>query len=149
MRIQVLNTTDTTLLKKIAFMEEEIFSDSWSVSSLVSTLEQTHGNIWALVDVKQVLAYLIFYIMGDEIEIAKVAVASNARSKGYGKKLLNQLEIFADAMDCKQILLEVRESNLSAISLYEKQGYISLGIRKEYYTAPLEDGVIMVKELAI
>lgn len=147
MLITKISELDLSLLENIAYLEKEILPDPWDEKSLQSTMAQPHGNIWAVEENNQVIAYLIFYTMGDEIEIARIAVLPEHRGKGYGKKLLDELFKYARENNTNQILLEVRGNNEAAISLYKNQGFENIGIRKGYYTNPLEDAIIMNKSI--
>lgn len=145
MKMKKVLATDTHLLEEITLLEQQIFPDPWSINALESSMTQSHGNIWVIEEDNQVTAYLIFYIMADEMEIARIAVLPEHRGKGYGKELLMQLFQYSIGNTTTQILLEVRANNEAAISLYKNQGFENVGIRKEYYTNPLEDAIIMNK----
>lgn len=136
-------------LSQIAKLEQDMFTDPWSEGSLKSTKDSDHGNIIISVDEesREIKAYLIYYCMGDEIELARIATCSDYRGQGYGFGLMNYLQEKAITDEKERILLEVREGNATAIALYEKCGFQSIGIRKNYYTSPEEDGNIMEKVL--
>ena len=82
----------------------------------------------------------------DEGYISNVAVTSGARGKGIGSCLLKKLDEYAKEHEIKTISLEVRPSNAPAIALYEKFGYKQVGRRKNFYSHPTEDGLILTKE---
>lgn len=136
-------------LEQIGSMEQLIFADAWSLESLRSTKGSNHGNIVASIDnvTKVIQGYLIYYCMGDEIELARIATSPDARGQGIGQCLMGYLEKEAIQSNMERILLEVRIGNRPAINLYEKCGYESIGIRKAYYLNPVEDGNIMEKVL--
>lgn len=134
---------DAQLLVQIAQVEEQIFTDPWSQNALESTVMQPHGNIWVIEEEGRVLAYLIFYIMGGEMEIARIAVLPQYRAKGYARELVSQFLSFVQEQQIEQVLLEVRSNNQSAIGLYKSQGFQNIGVRKNYYSNPLEDAVLM------
>ena len=64
---------------------------------------------------------------------------------GIGGKLLEKLYEEAEVLECREFLLEVRESNEAAIGLYTRQGFVKEGIRKNFYEQPVENAVIMWK----
>ena len=64
---------------------------------------------------------------------------------GVGTALLNKVFSLKDELSLSFISLEVRESNLSAIHLYEKMGFETEGLRKNFYTNPSENALIMTK----
>ena len=74
-----------------------------------------------------------------------MTIAVNPRYRGYGlaKNMVRVLKAKAYDLGLRSIFLEVRESNFSAISLYEKEGFVRISVRKNYYKNPLEHAVIM------
>ena len=78
-----------------------------------------------------------------ETEIFNVAVSPEFRRKGIGKALIEKFIKTVREKDTQVIFLEVRTSTLSAISLYEKTGFVFCGIRKDYYTDPKENAILM------
>ena len=66
-----------------------------------------------------------------------------------GVDILNQVIIFSESISCRRVFLEVRASNTKAISLYEKEGFQKVDIRKNYYRLGdgREDALIMTKKL--
>ena len=81
----------------------------------------------------------------DECYIANIAVKNKFRRRGIGEAILDSAEKEALSNNCSFISLEVRVSNAPAISLYEKRGYISQGQRKNFYSNPTENALIMTK----
>ena len=81
----------------------------------------------------------------DEAYITNVAVFPEYRKMGVGTALLNKVFALKDELNLSFVSLEVRQSNLSAIRLYEKLGFKTEGTRKNFYTNPLENALIMTK----
>ncbi len=133
----------------IAGLEQEIFSDAWSEKSLSDSLEQSHVYMSVAEVEQEIVGYVIFYISIDEGDIARIAVSPQMRRMGIADQLMEDLFHYCQNLKIGHILLEVRESNHSAIGLYEKYGFVSIGVRKAYYREPLENGVIMEKLLDI
>ena len=77
-----------------------------------------------------------------ECELENIVVADTHRRHGLAARLLKQLITAARERDAEQILLEVRESNLPALSLYRKLGFSMTGRRTCYYRDPNEDAVL-------
>ena len=82
----------------------------------------------------------------DEGYIGNVAVLPAFRRRGIADALLQALDGLANARGLRFLTLEVREGNLAARRLYEKNGYLPAGFRHGYYSAPKEDAVLMTKE---
>lgn len=85
----------------------------------------------------------------DSADILNISISKEYQRKGYGKKLLNCLIEELKNRKIKVLILEVRESNQSAISFYLKYGFEKISLRKNYYmnnskhTNQKEDGIIM------
>ena len=83
---------------------------------------------------EKVVGYYGFLHILDELHILNVAVDPDYRGKGLGKKLMAHLIAQGRVLAARAITLEVRESNLTAIRLYEGAGFELAGVRPHYYT---------------
>ena len=79
----------------------------------------------------------------DEGYITNVAVSPDCRRQGVARALLDELKACAAQAGLSFVTLEVRASNAPAIALYEGAGFVRVGVRKNFYTAPTEDAVLM------
>ncbi len=131
-------------IAQIAKLESICFSEPWSENSL---LEAFLGGTRFFVAVcgNKVLGYIGISCILDEGYITNVAVLPNYRKKGVGTALLKKVFGLARELSLSFVSLEVRESNNSAISLYEKLGFKEEGRRKNFYREPLENAIIMTK----
>ena len=130
----------------VAQMEKLCFSEPWSEHSLgILTGDGAVGFV-ALED-GQVTAYVGMMVVLDEGQITNVATHPDHRRKGYAQEVLNALTAYSQSVGISEIFLEVRSSNASAIGLYEKMGYLRVGMRKGFYRAPTEDAILMKKTL--
>ena len=83
----------------------------------------------------------------DEADIVDVDVALNYRRCGIANKLMANAELNAALRGRNKVLLEVRPNNITARALYEKRGYVQVGLRPNYYTNPTEDAILMTLEI--
>ena len=81
------------------------------------------------------------------MQILGIAVDKNYTRKNIASTMLNHIIEVCKKMDLDNIFLEVRESNIPAINLYEKHGFKKISIRTNYYKDNNEDALIYVKEL--
>ncbi|MBN2091105.1 ribosomal protein S18-alanine N-acetyltransferase [candidate division KSB1 bacterium] len=95
----------------------------------------------------EVVAYLTAQRVLDEVHIFNMTVIPAYRRLGIAERLLDILFNAAQDKAGKEVYLEVRISNLPAISLYQKAGFTRLGIRKGYYHDNQEDAMVMVRYL--
>lgn len=93
-------------------------------------------------DPPAITAFLVSHHIDAEWELENIVVTETARRRGVATLLLNELISHARAGDGRAIFLEVRESNLSARALYKKLGFHEQGLRKNYYSQPLENALI-------
>ena len=130
--------------RAIAELEKECFFDPWSAEAV---LESAASGVRFFVceENTQIIGYVGLQVVLDEGYITNIAVSSAHRRKGVAKALLNTLDKTARELSLSFISLEVRESNLSAIELYTKTGYLSDGKRPNFYENPRENAIIMTK----
>lgn len=129
----------------VARLEAETFSMPWSEKSFLEEVGSKDSLFIVVYKEDKLVGYCGFMISWDEGDICNVAVSPEMRRKGLGEQMLLQLMVWGKEMDIEDFTLEVRKSNLGAIALYEKLGFVSEGIRKNFYEKPTEDAVIMWK----
>ena len=134
-------------IAEVAELEKEIFSDAWSEAALEESLLQKQTLLLTAFDDKKLIGYLILYYVLEEGEIARIAVAPEYRRQGVGARMLLEMENLCEDKGISKILLDVRESNQTAYSFYEDYGFVQDGIRKNYYTNPTEDAILMSREI--
>ena len=133
-------------VQTIAQMEKRCFSDPWNEDALASVLQYAWQYTFLLEEGGQVCGYGCLLCVYEVAEVANIAVDIPFRGRGYGEKLLGEMVKKAEELHAERVLLEVRESNEVAISLYEKFGFEKYGVRKRYYEDG-EDAVLMEKKL--
>lgn len=135
-------------LEEVASLEKMCFSIPWSKASLKEEIDNENANfLVAVAENQKVLGYVGLNFILDEGYITNIAVFPQHRGNGIAKKLLETLVDFAKDKNLKFISLEVRKSNISAISLYKNLDFLAVGVRKNFYSCPKEDAVIMTKYL--
>jgi [ribosomal protein S18]-alanine N-acetyltransferase len=94
-----------------------------------------------------VAGFCAFWLVIDQAHINNLAVLPELRGQGLGTQLLEA--VIAEALHLGAILLtlEVRQSNEPALRLYEKAGFYREGLRKNYYTNPIEDALILSRKI--
>jgi len=97
--------------------------------------------------VERVIGYIIYWKIQEEVQISNFALHPDFRGKGIGEAVMRRIIKAIQRDGGVYVFLEVRPSNLSARSLYNKLGFKVLGTRKDYYQSPLEDAIIMGRPL--
>ncbi len=91
----------------------------------------------------RIIGYCAFWRIFDEAHINNFAVHPDWRRRGVGRALLGHALAQAAALGAPKATLEVRASNAAAIALYEAGGFVRAGLRRAYYTHPVEDALIL------
>ena len=141
---EAVTVTDADI-PQIAELERVCFSDPWSEETLRDSLENALYRFVAVKDGARVLGYAGMFLTIPEAQIANIAVAPDMRRQGLGRLLLQGLVREAAEAGAKVVFLEVREHNAGAIALYEQEGFVRVGMRKNYYEKPVENGYIYMR----
>ncbi|MCK5780017.1 MAG: ribosomal protein S18-alanine N-acetyltransferase [Psychrilyobacter sp.] len=119
-------------------IEKNSFLNNYNLSTLSSMYTNSRYKFLGIYNRKKMIGYIIILDSIDIYELIKIAISSNYRGKKLGEQLLKySLEILD-----KNLILEVRENNNTAIKFYEKLGFKKINIRKGYYEDTGEDGMV-------
>ena len=91
----------------------------------------------------EVTGFLVARRLADDIEILNFAVRPETRRKGIGASLLREALAWGTSFRARQAHLEVRASNTAALRFYERHGFAVTGHRPRYYSAPIEDALLL------
>ena len=138
----------TEHIPEAAEIERLCFSEPWSENSLaymcsenpfaIAVVDRENGRLAAYGGVQYVL---------DEGNIVNIATHPDYRRRGLATVVMRELEARLSNKGVLTVYLEVRQSNLPARKLYEKEGYVPSRVIKNYYRFPAEDAVEMFKKL--
>lgn len=138
--IESLSPTKESLAE-VARLEAALFSDPWSEASLASHLASPFGLGIVIRKNGRIASYGLFQQMGDEGEVLRIGTAPAFARQGLATEILRA---FA-SRGVKRTFLEVRKENERAKKLYEKEGFVLIGVRKGYYKDPADDALIYQK----
>lgn len=128
-------------LAALAEIEKACFHAPWSEAML---REELGKGIFLVAERDgQAIGYVGCQTVLDEGYITNVAVSPDCRRQGVGRALIAELVQRARAQGLSFVTLEARASNAPAIAVYEGAGFVRVGVRKNFYTAPTEDAVLM------
>lgn len=131
-----------------AELDQRLFSaECWSEADFYSSLEDADRFFFVAREGETFLGCGGVQISFEQGDILTVGVDPAARRKGVGSALLAAMLEEFRARGGKQLFLEVRASNEAARKLYEKHGFLPIGIRKNYYQKPCEDGLVYCLEV--
>lgn len=134
-------------LEIVSSIEREVFTDPWSLTAFKTDLNNDMALPMVAEFENKIVGYSNIYIVAGKAQIANFAVAPGFRNRGVGRLLMNEIVDRAEEKKCRVIFLEVRESNTPALELYKSYGFNAAGQRKDYYSKPEENAIIMVKEI--
>lgn len=128
----------------LADLEKLCFANPWSQKSLDDQVNNQRAVFLTAMEGDAILGYGGMHQGGDEFYIDNIAVFRHHRGKGVGTAIIEALELEAKSRGGDFISLEVRVSNKAA-GLYKRLGFREEGRRKNFYTDPLEDALILTK----
>jgi len=135
-------------LDDVQAIEAESFTNPWTREMYESELtnEGVSHFLLARDGGGRAVGFCSFWRVVDEVHINNLAVRPPYRRRGIGRALLLRVLSDARAVGATRALLEVRRSNLQAKRLYESLGFTVAGIRKQYYSHPVEDAIVLWRE---
>lgn len=144
LNIRPMKLEDVQAVTEIA---RDCFSDPWSSAAFQDVFRYS-GNYYFVAEKEEMLCgFAGILVSADTADIMNLGVTPKLRGGGIAKQLLHRILEQAVQCGCVQVLLEVRESNQIARMLYENSGFEQIAVRKNYYTKPVEDGIVMQKYL--
>ena len=125
-------------------LELRCHSHPWSEKIFLSNFGTRYFSHLLLID-NQVSGYFVASSVAGEVTLMNLAIAPEKQGLGLGARLLTFLQDYSRANNEEQIWLEVRASNINALALYHKLGFVEVDTRKDYYPGKngREDAVIM------
>jgi [ribosomal protein S18]-alanine N-acetyltransferase len=133
-------------LPQVLELEQASFPLPWKEEFFLKELSRPHSWFWVAEKEGRVVAYLCGWFIADEGEVLKVAVHPAYRRRGLGKFLLEEMITVAFRRGAQTLHLEVRASNVGAITLYKLCGFQEVGTRRRYYEDG-EDALLMKREI--
>jgi ribosomal-protein-alanine N-acetyltransferase len=135
-------------LPQVMWIEGVVFPAPWSEAMFVQEVEETWlSRSFVGVVAGRVVAYLIAWLMRDEVHILNLAVDPAYHRRGYARRLMEHMLAVAREAGCRMVTLEVRMSNDPARMLYLSMGFAPVGIRRRYYHDNNEDALVMTRRM--
>jgi ribosomal-protein-alanine N-acetyltransferase len=133
-------------LTAVRAIEDLSFSNPWSDNTFRGEIQNTSISFPMVVVRRpgdEVVAYIIFWMIRDDVQVNNVAVHPDCRGLGLGEALMRYAIARTRDAGAAFMTLEVRQSNTPAVALYKKLGFEIMGTRNNYYTKPDEDAYVM------
>jgi len=142
LRATVRSMSSADLLD-VMLIERRSFSVPWEESTFRGLMRRPSVALLVAELDGRVAGYSVTWFTDDEAELGDIAVLPELRGRGIGSLLLRESITLAAGRGARFLHLEVRHGNEVARRLYEKAGFDVAGVRKEYYTEPVEDAIVM------
>lgn len=130
----------------VVALEVQVFPHPWSRTNFTDSLASGY-DAWVLRDAQGgLVAYYLLMAAVDEAHLLDVAVAPTLQGRGLGRHVLDKVAARARGLGMESVLLEVRPSNVRALEVYRRYGYVEIGRRRAYYPAHAgqrEDAIVM------
>lgn len=133
---------DEQWIPAVADLELRCFSDPWSAEALLEVIKKPEFCYLIACEGEKMLGYGGFYVAADEASITNIATEPEARNKGVATAVIEAIKKEAVKAGAGSLFLEVRASNEKAIRVYERCGFERLGLRRNFYEKPREDGLV-------
>lgn len=134
-------------LPAIMEIEREAFTTPWREVTFEGLLSRPDSDLIGATRRGYLVGYSVCWTVGDQSELGNVAVRPEERRKGTGRRLVEEALERARERGAREVFLEVREANRAARTLYEGCGFEVIGRRRNYYTKPVEDALVMRRHL--
>jgi ribosomal-protein-alanine N-acetyltransferase len=147
--LQVERTLESDDLDAVAALEAASFTNPWTREMLERELRQSNvARVYVLRAAgHRVAAFCACWVVHDELHINTIAVHADLRRQGLATVLMRSLLDEVAREGVARAYLEVRQSNLPAQRLYESLGFALAGVRRQYYSHPVEDALVLTRFL--
>ena len=135
-------------LEGVLEVEAESFTNPWTRDMYSWELQnRSMCHIFVVrTDECRVAGFCAFWLVFDEIHINNIALRPGFRARGMGSALLERVLSEGRGLGARRATLEVRASNTAARRLYERLGFYVAGVRRDYYTSPVEDALVLWRD---
>jgi ribosomal-protein-alanine N-acetyltransferase len=137
--------TDRDQIDEVLAIEELSFTNPWTREMYLAEFEN-HGVSFCYLardNARRVVGFCSVWKVVDELHINNLAVAPADRRGGAASALLRRVLAEGASAGANRATLEVRRSNDAARNLYERFGFRVAGVRRAYYTKPVEDAIVL------
>jgi ribosomal-protein-alanine N-acetyltransferase len=136
-------------IEQVMTVENEVYEFPWT-EKIFSDCIRVGYYCWLALQQQSVVGHAVISIVADESHMLNLSIARSHQGKGYGRQFIEFLVNEARAQQAHTMLLEVRPSNVVAISCYNGAGFNEIGCRKDYYPAQggREDALLLARHIS-
>jgi ribosomal-protein-alanine N-acetyltransferase len=148
--VRVLHPMRTAHLDAVMAIEASAYAFPWSRGNFIDSLAAGHPAQVLCAAEGEMLGYFVAMQGVDEMHLLNITVAPGVQGRGHARWLIDALIALCHENRAHSLWLEVRASNARARAMYERLGFVQVGLRKGYYPAPAgrrEDAAVMSRQL--
>lgn len=142
----VVRMADYDDIGQVYNIEAQSFFHNWTMEQLLGSMNSTFDIIVLCIFDGQTAGYIIYSMVCEDADLLRIAVLPEYRRCGIAQRLISYMMYDCKAHHIQNIFLEVRKSNEAARNLYACMGFEQISVRNNYYSNPVEDGIVMKKE---
>ena len=131
-------------LDEVLSIDESYSTSPWSRELFAREFENRFSYNFVLKYDNEIIGFSNFWVLFEVVELNNIALKARFRGQGFGSYFLQFIIESSKVLNAKKIFLEVKEDNFAAYKLYEKCGFVSIGVRKKYYSDG-KDAILMEK----
>jgi len=130
-------------------LERKIFTTSWQDGAFVNELTQNQAATYLVMRTQEggLVGYAGFWLVDDEAHVTSIALDSEFRGQGLGRRLMHSMVTKAAERGARWMTLEVRADNLPAQQMYRRFGFARVGIRPKYYESRIDAWIMWAGNL--
>jgi ribosomal-protein-alanine N-acetyltransferase len=144
MTAREIRNMDERDIPQLMEIERLSFITPWTEGMFRSQIASGDRTInLVLVDGEEIIGYAAAWLAYDEIHLLSIAVDPATRRRGFGAEILREVVERGGARGGERVILEVRTGNVAARAFYGKHGFVTIGVRRRYYSDTGEDAIVM------
>ncbi|TCS39219.1 ribosomal-protein-alanine N-acetyltransferase [Paucimonas lemoignei] len=146
LRSLIVETMQAADIEQVMVIENSVYPHPWTRGNFTDSLDSGYEAWVAREPNFQLAGYFLAMPVVDELHLLNISVRADLQGQGLGLMLLDRVTQLARKLGMLSILLEVRPSNQRALAVYERYGFVRIGLRKAYYPAAghtREDAIVM------
>lgn len=124
-------------LAHLADLDRRFIPQPWTQDQWAAELSKPYSHVLVITDDAtdtEIAGYIVFWVLGDEVQVQNVAVDLPFRGLGFGARLVREAVRAGLKSEAKRVVLEVRRSNAPAIALYQSLGMSIVTVRRSFYS---------------
>ncbi|MGX7111262.1 ribosomal protein S18-alanine N-acetyltransferase [Gemella cuniculi] len=143
-----INKVDVNDLEVLSKIDMDNFEDAWTKEMFKSELKHENSIYYGLFNDGEIIGFCGGWLVADEYQVNKIVIDKPHQNKKLGQIFFTYVMQLLKTQGVKKAMVEVRISNRPAITVYEKAGFDTIDVRKNYYKNNGENAYVMVRNFS-